>query len=205
MKREPAAGGTRERILEAAVHLFAEKGYHGTSVRELAREVGIKESSLYNHYAGKEAVLDAILEYQMEGFRRALGCLEELEENAPEFTDPVELWLAGAGAFIALLPPLTEPIGLILHNEMNLDRRCRQFALNELFRVRKELTENLLRKLHEQGMIRVADFRKTAAQYVHMLHGLEMESRLRRLEGEPEEVLQQELREQIACFIERLK
>jgi len=205
MKQESAAGGTRERILEAAVHQFAAKGYHGTSVRDLAREVGIKESSLYNHYAGKEAILEAILDYQMEGFRRALGCLDELEKKAPEFTDPVELWLAGAGAFIALLPPLTEPIGLILHNEMNLDRRCRQFALNELFRVRKELTESLLRKLHEQGMIRAADFPRIAGQYVHMLHGMEMESRLRRLEGETEEVLQQELREQIPCFIERLK
>ncbi len=52
---------TRERILAAALELFAQHGFGGASMRELARSVGIRESSLYNHFPGKAAILEAIM------------------------------------------------------------------------------------------------------------------------------------------------
>ncbi|AWL99555.1 TetR/AcrR family transcriptional regulator [Bradyrhizobium amphicarpaeae] len=58
---EAAAPTTRERILTEALNLFAQSGYGGASMRELARRVGIRESSLYNHFAGKAAILEAIV------------------------------------------------------------------------------------------------------------------------------------------------
>jgi AcrR family transcriptional regulator len=54
---------TKERIFWAAVDLSSRKGFDAVSMRELAREVGIRESSIYNHYRGKEAILDAILSH----------------------------------------------------------------------------------------------------------------------------------------------
>jgi len=174
-------------------------------MRDLARTVGVKESFLYNHFPGKSSLLEAVLAYQMEGFQAASALLEEMEEIGPAFTDPVELWIAGVGAFMEKLPPLTDTIGLILHNEMFLNEKCGHFVLHELFRVRKELTEKLLRRMHAQGLIRSCDFPRTAAQYVHMLHGLEMENRLRRREGAGEDELQGCLMEQIIHFINGLK
>lgn len=53
---------TRERILTEALDLFAKSGYGGTSMRDLARQVGIRESSLYNHFPGKAAILEAIVD-----------------------------------------------------------------------------------------------------------------------------------------------
>lgn len=53
--------GTKRRILEAAIKLSSESGLSAVSVRDIAREVGIKESSLYNHFQGKEALLEAAL------------------------------------------------------------------------------------------------------------------------------------------------
>lgn len=58
---EAAAPTTRARILAEALDLFAQSGYGGASMRELARRVGIRESSLYNHFAGKAAILEAIV------------------------------------------------------------------------------------------------------------------------------------------------
>lgn len=52
---------TKERILEAALTLFAENGYDGTSVEQIATEVGIKAPSLYKHYKGKEDILNALI------------------------------------------------------------------------------------------------------------------------------------------------
>lgn len=53
---------TRERIWREALRLFAEKGYEGVSVKEIASEVGIKDSSIYNHYKNKQEIFDTILD-----------------------------------------------------------------------------------------------------------------------------------------------
>jgi AcrR family transcriptional regulator len=55
---------TRQRILDAALELFARQGFAATSVRELARAVGLRESSLYNHFAGKAAIFQALVDTQ---------------------------------------------------------------------------------------------------------------------------------------------
>jgi AcrR family transcriptional regulator len=53
---------TRERILELAVGSFAERGFAGTSVREIAGAAGITNASLLHHYRGKGALYGAVLE-----------------------------------------------------------------------------------------------------------------------------------------------
>src|SRR5438445_11968614 len=57
-----AALPTREVILDTAERLFAARGVEGVAVRDLAREMGITASSLYNHFPGKQALYDAVLE-----------------------------------------------------------------------------------------------------------------------------------------------
>ena len=52
---------TRSAILEAALDLFADKGYFGTSIRDIAGAVGVRESALYNYFSGKEALFDALI------------------------------------------------------------------------------------------------------------------------------------------------
>ena len=53
---------TKTRILEKALELFSAQGYDSVSVDQIARAVGIKAPSLYNHFPGKRAIFDAILE-----------------------------------------------------------------------------------------------------------------------------------------------
>ena len=52
---------TRERILDVAEALFAERGLAGTAVRDIAREAGLTAPSLYNHFDGKQALYEAVL------------------------------------------------------------------------------------------------------------------------------------------------
>ncbi|MGB7594020.1 MAG: TetR/AcrR family transcriptional regulator, partial [Erysipelotrichaceae bacterium] len=54
---------TKEKILYEALTLFSTKGYDSVSVRDISRAVGIKESSLYNHFTNKQAIFDEILQY----------------------------------------------------------------------------------------------------------------------------------------------
>jgi AcrR family transcriptional regulator len=55
---------TRTEIIHAACRLFLQNGFHGTSMRQIAREAGIAVGGIYNHFAGKEQIfLDVILKY----------------------------------------------------------------------------------------------------------------------------------------------
>ena len=52
---------TRLAILDAALELFADKGYFGTSLRDIAMAVGVRESGFYNYFESKEALFNALL------------------------------------------------------------------------------------------------------------------------------------------------
>ena len=74
---------TKQRILECAIKLFAAKGYTETSMRELAKEVGVKEASIYNHFSSKNSILEHILDDYSQ-FTNAIfkkDSLSPLKEN----------------------------------------------------------------------------------------------------------------------------
>ena len=52
----------RQKILENALELFSVRGYDSVTMGDIAKSVGIKAPSLYNHFAGKQAIFDAIVE-----------------------------------------------------------------------------------------------------------------------------------------------
>lgn len=66
---------TRERILDAAEQVFAEKGLGAAPVRDIAARVGLNPASLYNHFAGKEELYEAVLE---RGLTPVLEMLSDL-------------------------------------------------------------------------------------------------------------------------------
>ena len=55
------AAARQEQILDAAHHLFLTKGYEATTIEDVLTAVGIAKGTLYHHFPGKEAILDAIV------------------------------------------------------------------------------------------------------------------------------------------------
>jgi AcrR family transcriptional regulator len=84
-KESPTSGSTRERILDIALELFNEKGYEGTSLREISERLGTTKAALYYHFERKQ---DILLELHLrlhalgrEAFH-LLGSLEDGQERA---------------------------------------------------------------------------------------------------------------------------
>lgn len=59
---------TKQRIMDTALTLFAQKGYAAVGVEEIAKGVGIKAPSLYKHFKSKQAIFDAIMEEIQQRF-----------------------------------------------------------------------------------------------------------------------------------------
>ena len=76
-------GETKERILETALELFAQRGYLGTSMSDIAARLGITKAALYKHYAGKQEILDRIVQ-RMNELDAARAAAYEIPGAAPE-------------------------------------------------------------------------------------------------------------------------
>lgn len=79
-RQEQDAPRPRETIIEAAITLFGKRGFAGTTMRDIANEVGVLPGSLYAHIESKETLLDEIVELGIESF---LAIEETLPKGAP--------------------------------------------------------------------------------------------------------------------------
>ena len=91
----------KEKIFRVSIDLFSEYGYDGVSVRQIAREVGIKESSIYNHYSNKQELLTTILNYYIEEMMSDEIPLNQASLNMDKGFD--FFYKAGCDAFLSKL------------------------------------------------------------------------------------------------------
>lgn len=68
---------TRQRLLRAAVEAFAERGFHGTSTRDLAAAAGMSPAAVYVHYPSKE---DLLFQLSLIGHERTLAVLDDADD-----------------------------------------------------------------------------------------------------------------------------
>lgn len=89
---------TKQRILDKALELFSVRGYEAVSVGDIASAVGIRAPSLYNHYASKQAIFDAIVAAVAARYEKGTDEIDIHVQNAgqdiPGFTDIAEEHLA---------------------------------------------------------------------------------------------------------------
>ncbi|WP_050507277.1 TetR/AcrR family transcriptional regulator [Pseudomonas syringae] len=80
IKRVPGEPCGRQRVLDSARQLFAERGFHAVSLRELGQVVGMHAGSLYAHIESKEALLQELIE---DGYERLMDSSLARLKKAP--------------------------------------------------------------------------------------------------------------------------
>jgi AcrR family transcriptional regulator len=118
---------TKERIFEAAIDLFALKGFNATSMREIAETVGIKKASMYSHYKSKDERLEKILEYPI-GRMGSMGP-QDIETEDLIVSMGLEKFMALAGDLIFgwMEGPYMEKIWRIICIELYHNDQIKKF------------------------------------------------------------------------------
>ena len=78
------AGDTKERIIKTALELFAEKGYPGTSMSDIAKQLGLTKAALYKHYASKQEIFNAIVEATAAQYEQYTGKIDIHVQDAKQ-------------------------------------------------------------------------------------------------------------------------
>lgn len=158
--------GRSQDLWEAALTLFAERGYRGTTTRDLARELGMRAPSLYNHMRSKQEVLRDIMFTTME---RAL----EAQREALEGTDAAAEQLRRVSEAHARLVIRHRREVLITHREVpslgEEDRAVISGKQRKYVRVLRAIIERGL----AAGRFDVESPRVAAFAVLEMLNGLE--------------------------------
>ena len=109
---------TKDRILEEALTLFAENGYDGTGVEQIAEKVGIKAPSLYKHFKGKEDIMNALIDTAEAYYEASFGSPENIGRLPGSKDDFIQSTLGR--------------ITFTMHDPMI--RKIRKFLVQEQFR-----------------------------------------------------------------------
>nr|PZN39541.1 MAG: TetR/AcrR family transcriptional regulator [Bacillota bacterium] len=115
--------GRKEQILAAATALFARKGYHATTVRDIAEEAGMLSGSLYAHIDTKQDLLVAVVERAAEAFTEAVVPI------ARSGLPPGEKIRAAMRAHVRVVAESREAATVFMHEWRALDEERRQAAL----------------------------------------------------------------------------
>lgn len=108
MTREESRNLTRQRLLDAAASVFAQRGYRRASVEEISSTAGYTIGALYSNFAGKEEVLLALLEQQIARIA------ERIVTAARAADDPVDKLRAAAREWMAFLDDEPEMYALMI-------------------------------------------------------------------------------------------
>ncbi|HEX3591115.1 MAG TPA: TetR/AcrR family transcriptional regulator [Pseudonocardiaceae bacterium] len=123
----PTAGSTLDRVLASAARLFREKGYAGTSTRELAASAGLQSASLYHHIGTKEDLLHRL------SMRTLQEVAELFDRVVAEEADPVPALERLVRSYVELLLTERDRHAATLHEVRALSehRRAEVVALSE--------------------------------------------------------------------------
>jgi len=154
-----------ERILRAAIVLFRERGYHGSSMRTLARGLRMEAASLYYHFASKQDILFAILDRTLDDLLDGVG-------RAAAAADGPEARLRAAVRFHVLFHTDSPHEAFLSHSEL---RSLTQANLR-LVLARRDEYERVFRGLLASGVragvFQVSDVRLTTMAILTMCTGV---------------------------------
>jgi len=140
----------REQILGAATRVFAEKGFGRATTREVAREAGVSEGTIYNYFEDKESLLMAIMDRLNETERRA----KDFREG--QATDFAGFFAAYLGHRMDLIWENRETFRVVM-SEMLVNEGLRERFMREVVEPTMRIGEENFRGRVSRGKARAAD------------------------------------------------
>ncbi len=156
---------TREKILDVAIDLISRKGFDAVSIREIAREVGIRESSIYNHFRSKDEILDTIIDYFILELTRASGPAMDIDSQLEEI-GPKKFMQYGSRMYMQYInTPRIGKIWRIISIECYRNEKIRVFFQETILNLPLVSWEQLFCRMIELKLIKPLDPKILAREF----------------------------------------
>lgn len=162
--RTPQGEASRQRLVEAAIALFAERGYAATGIDAVCRRAGVARTALYWHFGSKEGLLAAVIE------RVGRAWIEEIRKSAYLAADPEERLERLVQAWQALVEEQPHLLRLLLLVQLERGGSSRA-TRRALERVRREAETALVQGMEDSLGAPVPDADLIAHTMLSLLSG----------------------------------
>lgn len=204
-KKEAKSGtSTKEKIFNVSIDLFSQRGFNGVSIREIAREVGIRESSIYNHYRSKDAIMNSIFQY----FKGELIKMRPPEARNREDMGQItpEVFRRRAHSTLNLFnDPKMEKIFRIISNEQFRDERAKEIVLDYLIREPYSFSKKVIEIMISNGKIDKVDPKVKAMEFQYPIYSLFLENLLLRSNNSDTSLNEKLIEDHLDHFVNSLK
>ncbi len=146
---------TKEKILDAALVSFAENGYKGTNLRNLAAALGLSKSALYRHFDSKEDIWNAVIDKMEAYYTDIFGSADNLPP-APKSFDELSAMIMRMLDF-TLHDKKVILIRRILLTEQFRDERARYFATLHFLDGTKAIYAKIFAEMMDNGILKQDD------------------------------------------------
>ena len=141
---------TKDRILDEALALFAENGYDGTGVEQIAEKVGIKAPSLYKHFKGKEDIMTALIDSAEEHYEESFGSEQHIGE-IPESREDFVRATMGRIAFTMHDPIIRKIRKFLVQEQFRNERLAEITTRHQLVGIQK-MYEKIIEGMMKNGL-----------------------------------------------------
>lgn len=200
----PIENENRIKVLETAIDQFSQRGFSGVSIRDITKEVGIKESSLYNHFRSKEELQGTIF----HNFRLSVSHIMPPEEHLEAILQTMspELFLKqGLANFMRHIDdPVMEKVWKIVYLEQYRDAMARDIYLNDIVGTTLTFLEKVFARWIALQRIRPHEPKVLAAEYQYPLFAMIGVYVLLRVDGQSTWNIETSMREHVEYFASQL-
>ncbi|MHB8064513.1 MAG: TetR/AcrR family transcriptional regulator [Ruminiclostridium sp.] len=165
---------TKQKIFETAIELFSKKGCNGVSMREIAKETGIKESSIYNHYKSKAEMIDNIFDFFASSIKNYRPSEAELN-NMMNYMTPEDLFKQLLISYGRVLNGKLDSIARIIYSEQFRNEKAKKLMLENILMEPATYINKLLNMMLEKKMLKQVDTSLLADEYNYSLVALSFE------------------------------
>jgi len=158
---------TKEQIMDAAIDLFSQKGYDAVSMRDIARAVSIRESSIYNHFKGKDDIMDTITGFFIAELSKFDPSEVPMEAMLEKFGPEGYMDAAGRAYMQYIRGPRMEKIWRLISIELYRNKRVRDFFKTTMIGVPLRSWEETFQKMIDLGYIREYDVQQLAREFFY--------------------------------------
>lgn len=157
------AKDTKERLLEAALEIFARDGYAGTNIKDIAESVGIVKSALYRHFDSKEAIWEAVRDRMGLYYEEHMGSKDRLPPIPQTTAELCELTMGMVN--FTIHDKRVIQIRKLLLTEQFRDEKTRDCANNYFLYGLEAMFTKLFAAMMENGTIKKCDPKVLAFSY----------------------------------------
>ena len=146
---------TKQKILDEALTLFAEKGYDGTGVDLIAERVGIKGPSLYKHYYGKEEILNALIDVAEERYEEMFGSEKNIVKIPKDREEFIKVTMERIS--FTMRDPMIRKIRMLLVQEQFRNERISEVTTRHQLDGIQKMFAKIIKGMMDEGIIKNDD------------------------------------------------